>query len=584
MNNCPNYFHALALTAFMALSPLGLTPAVAETSAADVLAPGMAQEEPETSDTNDTGNDSEQQQTQDNTENQAATQEQAAAAEQAASSAEQAPQAAEPAAPEAAPAPEKKEPEPVTTEDLEIPADELKLLIKPFSTEELTTEAGGWFAALQTKAKEVVDVELKVKRLNKKQLLITEQLEALEEKETPEQGSSDSDTTDKKEASDTADEELTPEEQQEAAKALILELNPEAETDSLDSPDAIKEALGAFSGGLDEKKEELAEEGAKLREQRTALIDKLNVVLDSINATDGIKADGTDNDIVVPFRRYITTITGLNIDLNDAQSTKKVIKKWIFSKDGGKRWLTNIALFFGILIGFWFLSIILGAIVNRAVKATKNSSTLLRNFLVGIVKKATMIIGIVMALAALEINVSPLLAALGAAGFILAFALQGTLSNFASGILMMVYRPFDIGDSIEAGGASGSVESMNLVSTHIKTADNQRMVVPNNAVWGGTITNGSNTSRRRVDMSFTVDNSDNADTVRERLEKIVTSHPKVLQDPAPVVRLDELTDGGMKFVVLPWSMTGDAGDVKWDVTREVKRLFDNKELNMPDAG
>ncbi len=160
------------------------------------------------------------------------------------------------------------------------------------------------------------------------------------------------------------------------------------------------------------------------------MVDRLNIVLDSINATDGTKEDGTDNDAVVPLRRYISTVTGLHVDTNDAKSTLKTIKKWIFSRKGGKRWLTNIAMFIGILFGFWILSRIFSAIVNKMLRVSGNTSELLHNFLVGVVRKITMLVGILMSLAALEINVSPILAALGAAGFILAFALQGTISNF----------------------------------------------------------------------------------------------------------------------------------------------------------
>lgn len=580
MNNLSMHLRSITLAALLTTSPFLINPALAETSAASMMAPGMTQDDSDT--TESTDKESPETQESQSTEDQSETG-QEAPAEQAVTD-ESAKPADEAAPAEAAPEPEKEEPKPTTTEDLTIPADELNLLIKPFSTEELTLEASGWFDALHAKAKEVVAVELQVKRLNKKQIRIAEQLKSLEESEKPADTEANTTEDKKTDAADPDEEELTPEQRIDAAKALMLELNPEAETDGLDTPAALNEALGAFNSGLDEKKDVLNEKGAGLREQRTALIDNLNVVLDSINSTDGIQADGTDNDIVVPYRRYITTVTGLNIDVTDAESTTKVIKKWMSSKDGGKRWVKNISLFAGILFGFWILSMIVGALVGKALGAAKNSSALLRNFLVGITKKAIMIVGIVMALSALEINISPLLAALGAAGFILAFALQGTLSNFASGILMMIYRPFDIGDTVEAGGVSGSVESVNLVSTNIKTADNERTVVPNNTVWGGSITNsGQSTGQGCIEMSFMVSHADNADTVRERLETILANHPKVLKDPAPVVRLDELTDTGMKFVVQPCSLDEDSADVKWDVTREVKRLFDNKELTMPDA-
>ena len=113
-----------------------------------------------------------------------------------------------------------------------------------------------------------------------------------------------------------------------------------------------------------------------------------------------------------------------------------------------------------------------------------------------------MVIGFIVGLAALEIDITPLLAAVGAAGFVVGFALQGTLSNFASGLLILAYRPFDVGDVIEAAGVSGSVDSVSLFSTHVRTFDNKLMIVPNNDIWGGTITNATASDTRRVDLVF----------------------------------------------------------------------------------
>ena len=192
-----------------------------------------------------------------------------------------------------------------------------------------------------------------------------------------------------------------------------------------------------------------------------------------------------------------------------------------------------------------------------------------------------MLIGVIIAIAQLGIEIAPLLAGLGIAGFVVGFALQDTLSNFASGIMILVYRPYDVGDAIEAGGVIGSVSRMNLVSTIILTFDNQLLVVPNNKIWGDVIRNITNQEMRRVDMTFGIGYSDDIAEAERVLTEIVTNHEKTLEDPAPVIRLHELGDSSINFVVRPWTRTNDYWDVYWDVTREVKRRFDAEGISIP---
>lgn len=478
------------------------------------------------------------------------------------------------AAPKKEAKPKEEKPKAVTLDDLSIPQDELKLLLKPFSTDELKIEADAWFKALQAKATEVVSFELKTTRLNKKQITIEENLEIL-------MPSSEGKNTKVEEKDPNDPRNLSTEKRLEYVQKILSKLDPSLNSDALESKSDVQNILKKMNATLDDEKEKLTSKTGELIEQRSSLVDRLNIVLNSINDTDGIKEDGTDNDAVVPLRRYIATVTGLNVDTNDLSSTAKTIKKWLFSRKGGKRWVKNIALFVGTLFGFWILSLILSAIVNKMIKVSGNTSELLHHFLVGLVKKVTMLVGVIMSLSALEINISPLLAALGAAGFILAFALQGTISNFASGLLMLLYRPFDVGDSIEGGGAKGIVESMSLVSTYIKTPDNQHIVVPNNAIWGGSITNSSRASTRRVDLSFTTDHKDNADDVIKLLKNVVKGQSLVLAEPAFSVSLDELTESGVNFSVQSWVNKADYSTVKSAITHDVKCLFDNGKIHMP---
>jgi small conductance mechanosensitive channel len=190
-------------------------------------------------------------------------------------------------------------------------------------------------------------------------------------------------------------------------------------------------------------------------------------------------------------------------------------------------------------------------------------------------------VGLIMALGALEVSVGPLLAVVGAAGFAIAFALQDSLSNFANGLMILFFRPFDVGHFVEAGGVSGKVESLNLVSTTIKTLDNRLMVVPNNKVWQDVITNSSAFDERRVDMEFGIGYNDDIDKAQAILEEVVAAHPKVLEKPAPKICVNSLGESSVNFIVRPWAKRAHRLGVLWDITREVKKRFDAEGISIP---
>ena len=167
-------------------------------------------------------------------------------------------------------------------------------------------------------------------------------------------------------------------------------------------------------------------------------------------------------------------------------------------------------------------------------------------------RRTVLFIGFFVGLSALEVNVGPVLAIIGAAGFVIAFALQNSLSNFASGILMLIYRPFDIGDVINVAGTLGKVESMNLLSTQLRTPDNQLVVVPNNSVWGDVIINVTGITRRRVDLLFGIGYGDDIDKAQKVLEEIVNGHDLVLKEPEFIVKLHELGESSVNFICRPW--------------------------------
>lgn len=428
-------------------------------------------------------------------------------------------------------------PKPVTTGDPKIPVDELELLLKPLTKSQLVVEADAWQALVQEKAEEISRAEIAVKRLNR-------EIARAEEVRT---------------------------EQEAAAGGNQEEAKEETE--------AAAQAEDAEVAGKQEKVD-LLEDVTGLREEQTVLLDRFRAVLEALED----KTDENDSETVAKlqdYRLYASAVRGIQVDVRDRTSAMIAIKGWLLSEEGGKRWLLNIAKFIGILVAAWIVSKIFSAGIHRALKQVKGTSRLLENFLVKGVRWVILAVGMIMALAALEVSIGPLLAVVGAAGFVIAFALQDTLSNFASGIMILFFKPFDEGDVVEAGGIAGKVESMNLVSTTVNTFDNKRMVVPNNKIWNDVITNATGVTERRIDMEFGIAYDADIDEASKVLEEIITSHPKVLEEPAPTIRVHALADSSVNFIVRPWAKTVDYWDVYWDVTREVKKRFDAVGIGIP---
>ncbi len=309
-----------------------------------------------------------------------------------------------------------------------------------------------------------------------------------------------------------------------------------------------------------------------LSDERVRLLDRVNVALAAFEAKGGDRAE---------IDKYIAASTGTAPDWFDPTAVWAYVVGWALSPEGGIRLLMNILKFIATLIVFKFLGSILSKIVQKAVSRMKGSSELLRDFFVNTVRKVTFFIGIIVALSMLEVNIGPFVAAIGAAGFVIGFALQGTLSNFAAGIMILVYRPYDIGEVVTVAGTTGKVDAMSLVSTTLRLPDNQAVVVPNNSIWGDVITNITGAPTRRVDMVFGCGYDDDLQKTQDLLMEIVTAHPKVHADPAPVVKVHELADSSVNFVVRPWANTGDYWDIYWDVTREVKDRFDKAGISIP---
>jgi small conductance mechanosensitive channel len=188
---------------------------------------------------------------------------------------------------------------------------------------------------------------------------------------------------------------------------------------------------------------------------------------------------------------------------------------------------------------------------------------------------------VVAALGMIGIQTASIIAVLAAAGLAVGLALQGTLANFAAGVMLLVFRPFRKGDFIEAGGAVGAVEAISIFTTTLNSVDNVAIVVPNAAVWGQTIRNYAINPTRRIDLAVNIAYSDNIETAMDAIKRVLAADPRVLRDPAPVIAVGELGNSAVNLLVRPWCSKDVYWDLRWDLTRALKEGIDRAGCTIP---
>jgi len=327
------------------------------------------------------------------------------------------------------------------------------------------------------------------------------------------------------------------------------------------------------------EREELRSELRALDERRHRATSSLGSIVEMMDQRD-LSTTEYKQLLIRSTGTVTTDILDTEVAVGLAREGWESLTRWIVTR--APQMFFNILLFLFILFLFRLLARFTERVVNHTLARTQAKvPDLLKNMAAILVSRLVLLIGLLIALSQLGFEVGPLLAGLGVVGFIVGFALQDTLSNFAAGIMILVYRPFDVGDVIEAGGVAGKVDHMSLVSTMILTFDNQRLVVPNNKIWGDVIRNKTAEKTRRVDMVFPISYSDDVERAERVLGDILKSHELVLDDPEPMLKLHELDDSGVNFVVRPWVKTEDYWTVYWDVTRRVHARFAEEGLTIP---
>ncbi len=238
--------------------------------------------------------------------------------------------------------------------------------------------------------------------------------------------------------------------------------------------------------------------------------------------------------------------------------------------------IVALIIFYG---GRWIVGLVVGAL--RKVMQRQEVDKTLETFVCNLGRMALLGVVIIAAISALGIQTASFIAIFGAAGLAVGLALQGSLSNFAAGVLIVLFRPYKVGDFVEAAGIAGVIEQVQILTTIMKTGDNKQIIVPNSQIMDSIITNYSANDTRRVDMVVGVSYDDDLDKVRKTVEELVAADDRILDEPACTIAVSELADSSVNFVVRPWVKTADYWGVMFDLTEAIKKRFDQDGISFP---
>jgi len=243
-------------------------------------------------------------------------------------------------------------------------------------------------------------------------------------------------------------------------------------------------------------------------------------------------------------------------------------------------WLMNIAFAIAIVvIGRIVVKWIVKLVRKLLVRA--DFDPILVNFAGAIANAVLLLFVLIAALDQLGVDTTSFIALLGAAGLAVGLALKDSLQNFAAGVMMIIFRPFKLGDFIEAGGVTGVVEQISVFSTMMKTGDNREIIIPNGQIYAGAITNFSARDTRRIDLVFGIGYDDDMLKAKTIMEEILAAHDLILAEPAPAVAVAELADSSVNFNVRPWVNSGDYWGVRSELLEQIKLAFDKQGISIP---
>lgn len=243
-------------------------------------------------------------------------------------------------------------------------------------------------------------------------------------------------------------------------------------------------------------------------------------------------------------------------------------------------WGINIVMALAIfVIGRWIARILLGVTDRLLNKA--GMDVMLVGFIRSILNALLLLVIIIAALDQLGVDTTSFIALIGAAGLAVGLALQGSLKNFAAGVLLLVFRPFKNGDFVETAGTAGVIEEIGIFTTKMKTGDNREIIIPNGSIYSGNITNYSARPTRRIDMVFGIGYDADIRKAKEIMQAILDADERIHKEPEPLIAVAELADSSVNFNVRPWVDSGDYWTVRFDVTEKIKLAFDDAGISIP---
>ena len=233
-----------------------------------------------------------------------------------------------------------------------------------------------------------------------------------------------------------------------------------------------------------------------------------------------------------------------------------------------------------LIAGFWVARKVHSGVAKSLEKTGKIDLTL-NQFFASLARYLVLIVTVLAVLSQFGIETTSLIAVVGAAGLAIGLALQGTLSNVAAGVMLLIFRPFKVGDFIEAAGQAGTIKELNLFVTEMATGDNIKIIVPNSKIWGDSIRNFSANPTRRVDLVMGISYDDDIDKAMDVMRQVITEDERVHKDPEPFIVVSELADSSVNFIIRVWVDSGNYWPVKFSLTKAMKMRFDAEGINIP---
>lgn len=250
------------------------------------------------------------------------------------------------------------------------------------------------------------------------------------------------------------------------------------------------------------------------------------------------------------------------------------VQEWLMTHGWG-----ILSALLTLIVGFWIIGLI-SKMVKRALDRGRVDESL-RRFLVSIVSVLLKVMLLISVASMVGIETTSFVAVIGAAGLAVGLALQGSLANFAGGVLILLFKPYKVGDFIDAQGVLGAVREIQVFNTVLKTGDNKTIIIPNGAISNGIITNFSTEATRRVDMVFGIGYGDDIQKAKDVLRRLIKEDERMFHSPDPVVVVSELADSSVNITVRVWVNSGDYWSVYFDMQEKVKQEFDKEKISIP---